>query len=288
MRVFDAVRIGKTLTPADIVTVQDPFETGLAGLFIARRLGAKLHVQVHTDFLSSSYARLSPINFIRQWIATYVLTHADRIRVVSDSIKQSIELRYHPRAPVSVLPIFVDLEKFRRAKVPRDLKAKFSGFKTKLLAVSRLEQEKNINLAISAFAKTAPKDTCLIIVGDGRQIRMLKRCAQDLGVMGRVFFEGQQDPAPYYALTDLVLVPSKYEGYGLVIVEALAAGKPVLSTDVGIAREAGAIIALPQQFSDALHEWFKSGPREGMLAKYPYEHFEEYVNAYCKDIIDVV
>ena len=99
-----------------------------------------------------------------------------------------------------------------------------------------------------------------------------------------VFFEDGKDVAPYYALTDLVLFPSKYDGYGMVIIEALAAGKPVLSTDVGIAREAGAIIAKPEEFPNALLEWFKSGPRTAELKNYQYKNFDEYIAAYCADI----
>jgi glycosyltransferase involved in cell wall biosynthesis len=70
----------------------------------------------------------------------------------------------------------------------------------------------------------------------------------------------------------------------MVIVEALAAGKPVLSTDVGIAREAGAIVATEKDFATVLAEWFKNGPRTGELKNYPYKTFEAYVRAYSDDI----
>ena len=106
-----------------------------------------------------------------------------------------------------------------------------------------------------------------------------------MNVESRVFFEGARDAALYYALADLILVPSKYEGYGLVIVEALAAGKPALSTDVGIAREAGAIVTSEQNFATDLTRWFESGPRAGGLKNYPYKNFEEYVRAYCGDVL---
>ncbi len=99
-----------------------------------------------------------------------------------------------------------------------------------------------------------------------------------------VFFEGQKDASAYYGIADLVLVTSKYEGYGLVIAEALASGKPVLSTDVGAARELGAILAASEKFGEALAEWFKSGPRTAVLQNYPYKNFDEYVRAYCDDI----
>ena len=81
-----------------------------------------------------------------------------------------------------------------------------------------------------------------------------------------------------------MLCPSKYEGYGLVIVEALAAGKPVISTDVGIAREAGAIVVREEKFVEALKEWFVGGPRVGELRDYAYKNFDEYVRAYREDI----
>ena len=68
------------------------------------------------------------------------------------------------------------------------------------------------------------------------------------------------------------------------IVEALPSGNPVLSTDVGIAREAGAAIASREKFPEALGEWFKNGPTEGVLSNYPYKDFEGYVEAYCDDI----
>src|SRR3989344_2687768 len=85
-------------------------------------------------------------------------------------------------------------------------------------------------------------------------------------------------------LANLVLAPSLYEGYGMVIVEALASGVPVLSTDVGIAQETGTIVAPQEKFAEALAEWFKNGPRTGELKNYPYKNFDEYAEAYCDDI----
>src|SRR3989344_3130494 len=285
MRIFNAIRIGKKLPRADVVTAQDPFETGLAGFFIARALGARLHVQIHTDFLSPHFARLSLVNRCRALLARFVLSRADRVRVVSERIAQSLQTKnYTLKTNPTALPIFVDISAIRAATPSPDLVNHFSKFKTRLLVVSRLEPEKNVALTVVSFARSAPKNACLIIVGDGRERGKLERLAQNEGVMGRVFFEGKQDAANYYALADLVLVPSRYEGYGLVIIEALAAGKPVLSTDVCIAREQGAIVVSPERFAGALSEWFKNGPREGHLVGYPYASVEEYVQKYCADI----
>jgi glycosyltransferase involved in cell wall biosynthesis len=265
-----------------VVTVQDPFEAGLAAWYIARALGAPLHVQVHTDFLSPGYARHSLINRVRVSLARFVLSRAARVRVVSERIKKALE-ESGMQVPIAVLPIYVDVERLQKAGHPA-LTARFAAFDKCILIVSRLEPEKNLALGISAFALSAPKDACLIIVGGGSERSRLEAEAREWNIADRVFFEGEQPAASYYALADLLLVTSFYEGYGLVIIEALAAGKPVLSTDVGVAREAGAIVVSPKEFTAALKSWFDIGSRVGRLNAYPYKNFDEYVRSYCADI----
>lgn len=284
---LDAIRIARTLPKPDVVTVQDPFETGIIGWWIARKFQVPLHVQIHTDFHSPRYQIMNLMNYFRvnSGISHFVLRQAKRIRVVSERVKQEM-LKTYPflRVPISVLPIFANIEAMRVGLRDHALDAKLSRFGTKLLVVARLEHEKNVLLALLSFASSAPRDTCLVIVGSGKEMNALENHAKDLNVRDRVFFEGEKDATPYYTLADLILVPSLYEGYGLVIVEALAAGKPVLSTDVGIAREAGAIVTTEEKFADSLAKWFENGPRTGELKNYPYKNFDEYVRAYCDDI----
>ncbi len=256
----------------------------MLGLFIARMLNVPLHVQVHTDFLSPHYTQHSFLNRLRVAIAGFVLHRAQHVRVVSDRIKDEIVVHYRLKTHISVLPIFVDVEKFRDAPRLSGLEACFEQFKTKLLIVSRLEPEKNVALAIESFAKASPRESCLIIIGSGSEEEKLKKLTQEKNIAERVFFENAAAPIDYYPIVDLVLVTSHYEGYGLVIIEALAAGKPVLSTDVGIARAAGAIITSEQEFPAALAQWFKDGPRTMQLKNYSYKNFEEYVREYSDDI----
>ncbi len=274
---LDALRTARKLPKPDVVTVQDPFETGLTGWLIARRLNVPLHVQIHTDFLSPEFAKLSFLNRARVWIAGFVLRRASHIRVVSERIKKSIEERYHLNVSASVLPIFVDVKRIKETP-DNDVPITAKKYSYTVLVVSRSGSEKNIQLATDAFEKVAPPDARLIVCGDIEEKDIIDQQS------GRIFFVGYQDPTPFYKKADLVLVPSLYEGYGLVIIEALAAGKPVLSTDVGIAREAGAIVTTSEQFSATLAEWFKNGPRTGELKNYPYKDFDEYIRAYVRDI----
>lgn len=281
---LNAIFMAAKMPWPDVVSVQDPFETGLIGLIISRFVQKPLHVQVHTDFLAPEYTRHSLLNRFRVWVAGIVLKRAARVRVVSERIRISIQTRYRLDTPVSVLPIFVDIEKIRATSPSTTLSARFERYSKKILYVGRLEPEKHPCLALRAFAKAALQGACLIVVGSGSEAAYLRKLASELGIIDRVFFEGETSSAPYYALADLVLVTSRYEGYGLVIVEALARGIPVLSTDVGIAREAGALVSSEHEYADALRRWFVDGPREGRLTGYPYANFEEYVAAYCADI----
>lgn len=280
---LDAWHILRSIPKPDVISVQDPFEAGLLALLFSKITQTPLHVQVHTDLFAPAFSA-SLLNRIRVLIAWFVLRRADRIRVVSERIKKDIVEKYRVPAPVSVLPIYVNIDAFKNTEVPAELSQKFTRFTRKLLFVGRFEPEKNPCLALRAFAESAPKDACLIMVGDGSERDHLEKLAKELHVEDRVFFEGLRDAAPYYKLADLLLVTSRYEGYGLVIVEALASGTPVLATDVGIARDAGAIVTPYETYGATLNDWLMKGGREGELRAYPYSDFDQYVEAYCKDI----
>lgn len=278
---FDAWRRATRLPKPDVVTTQDPFETGLVALWTARSLGVPLHVQIHTDPTARGFVRGSLRNRIRRGIMWFVLRRASRIRVVLSRTKDDLRAA-GIKAPISVLPIFVDVARFRQ--LPR---MKHPRFKISLLFFGRFEKEKHPCLALDALraARRAGHDAGLTIIGEGSELQFLKERARGYGLESRVEFVGwQKDIAPQLSMADIVLVPSRYEGYGLIIVESLAAGVPVLATDVGIAREAGAIVASAKEFPSALVRWIQDGPRSASLVSYPYRDFDEYVERYCADI----
>ena len=104
--------------------------------------------------------------------------------------------------------------------------------------VSRLQKEKDVGLAIDVFkaVSEAKADVALVIVGDGSERKNLEAKVRNFGLEKKVFFEGwQSDILSYYKTADVYLSTSLYEGYGLSLVEALASGLPVVTTDVGIA-----------------------------------------------------
>ena len=101
-----------------------------------------------------------------------------------------------------------------------------------ILAAGRLVKEKGFHVAIRALAQLEDKTARLVILGDGPQCEDLTLLADSLGVADRVEFAGYvPDISPWLAKARLLLLSSYYEGFGAVLVEALAAGRPVVSTD---------------------------------------------------------
>lgn len=238
--VLDMLRIAKQSIngTVDVVTAQDPFETGLAGWLIRRRLKSKLQLQVHTDFLSPYFGRMSFKNFIRVNIAKRLLPKADSIRVVSERIKRSLVDLGLPEEKIAVLPIFVSLVPNEAPEI--DLHKKYSQFETIVFMASRLEPEKNISLAIRAFADVARANSKigLVIAGSGSEQKHLEQLVAMYQLQDSVVFEGfVRNLAQYFASADIFLNTSNYEGYGRTLIEAAVAGLPIITTDVGLVGE---------------------------------------------------
>lgn len=104
---------------------------------------------------------------------------------------------------------------------------------TRVLTVGSFKAQKNYDLLLRAFAKIIHLPAArLMFVGSGAGEVKLRGLAEKLGILDRVIFAGfHHDPTPFYHTADLFVLSSNYEGFGNVIVEALASGTPVVSTN---------------------------------------------------------
>jgi glycosyltransferase involved in cell wall biosynthesis len=109
----------------------------------------------------------------------------------------------------------------------------WSGTHKRLLAVGTLTRVKDYTTLLNALALLRQKvDARLLILGEGECRDSLRAHVKQLGVEASVFMHGfVSDPSPYYSRTDLHVLSSTSEGLPTVIIEALAAGAPVVSTD---------------------------------------------------------
>lgn len=230
--------IGKSHRKDFTVSSQDPFETGLVAWLLSKRLKADFHVQVHGDFFGNSYwLTASPLNRWRQRLGQWLIKKANRVRVVSLRIKQSLLELGVESQKIVLLPVGFSLKPFltvgeeRRYKNSSDLH---------FLYVGRLAPEKNLASLLKAFALIQPQhqNTRLTLVGDGPESLKLRELVGQLDLKETVSFVPWTENVPKVMKeADVLVLTSYHEGFGLVILEAMAAGLPVVTTDVGCVGE---------------------------------------------------
>jgi len=178
---------------------------------------------VRTVGVENSYdAPARPWTRVSTWAAAAAL---DAHVAVGERVARIIEHEYRLRAG--------SIRAIASAAVPRPVvDPKSFGPGPIVGAVTRLSTEKGVDVAVRALA-TMP-ETTFVVVGGGGQLQELEQLAEDLGRGERTFFFGYQpDPQDYVAGMDVVVQPSRREAVGLAVLEAMAAGLPVVATDVG-------------------------------------------------------
>jgi glycosyltransferase involved in cell wall biosynthesis len=136
--------------------------------------------------------------------------------------------RSWPAARVGVIPNGVDLERFCPPSRTRPAQP------LRLLCVGRLVRQKGVRYALGALAESKSA-TVLRIVGDGPERAQLEGMATSLGIHERVEFTGwvaRSELSAHYQWADALVLPSFEEGMANVVLEALAAGLPVITTDI--------------------------------------------------------
>lgn len=230
----------------EVVSAQDPFEQGWAAAKAVRGTAAKLHIQIHTDFLSPWFVRsgvfrsmrihMPYLNRFRLRIAKKVLPQASAVRAVSKRVRDSVVATYGATVPEpSVIPISVGRE------VPEAVALPAHNFSFAFMCSGRLEPEKRVEdilMALGRIAHSYPS-VGLVIVGEGSERKKLEKLSAKLGLATRVLFMGEQGKDAWGLMksANVFVQASAYEGYGRTLIEAALAKVPIITTDVGIVGE---------------------------------------------------
>jgi glycosyltransferase involved in cell wall biosynthesis len=249
IQVLDKGHLGSVLALARLIRRQQPdiaiaaiasanfklslahFLARLQQFFLPRRKRSRLVLTYHgfeehkTGWLS--WLGLIGLPLIGRW--------ADRVVAVSDALRDDLQHSWRASS-ANLMRIHnpVHLPVHTNPVTRADLAAR----EKLVLSVGRLVPTKRFDLLIKGFAKLPDEDARLIILGEGPERDNLQALIDQLGLSERVQLPGYTtDTASFYAKARCFALTSPKESFGLVLVEALSHGVPVVSTDNGGARE---------------------------------------------------
>lgn len=230
----------------DVFHAQHPFLLGGTARRLARELGRPLAFTYHT--LYEKYAHYVPLPRLlvaRRAVcwSTRFANSADVVIAPSEALAERLSAQ-GVHQPIEVIPTGVDLGRFRATDraVARGAAA-LPAAGPLLLYVGRLDREKNLVFLLHAFARIAAAHPTvrLALVGRGTQEHALRTIAAARPGAERVHFVGGIDPAEvvrYYQAADVFVFASTTETQGLAVLEAMAAGLPVVAVRASGVEEA--------------------------------------------------
>lgn len=169
-------------------------------------------------------------------VTRFSIGKSDGITAVSEYLKRETVDRFNvPPDRIEVVPNFVDLGHYRRDIEPCHRKRFATEAEKVIMHISNFRSVKRVTDVVRVFAGIArERPARLVFIGDGPERGSTQQMAEQEGVADRVVFLGKQDSvAEILACADLFLLPSESEAFGLVALEAMACGVPVVGSRVG-------------------------------------------------------
>ena len=172
-----------------------------------------------------------------EWMLTY---ESSEVIVNSNYMKNELQRLFGlPYEKINVVPNGVNLNLFSGIEKDYDFRRRFAADNEKIiLFMGRLVYEKGIQTLISAMPKILANyhDAKLIVAGKGGMIDELRNQVNYLGLGNKVYFTGylgSKDVQRMYKCADVAVFPSTYEPFGIVALEAMLSGTPVVTSDIG-------------------------------------------------------
>lgn len=245
--------------PFDMVHVHTPFVAHYAGVRYARHRGLPCVETYHTFFEEylHHYVPVLPRPLGRTVARAFTRSQCAQVQALiapSEPLRQALR-EYGVQTPVHVIPTGLPADRFEPGNAQRfRALAGLPPHRPLVTYVGRVAHEKNIEFLVRVFARVhqAVPDAMLVIAGEGPAREPLRRLVEDLGLSADVCFVGYLDRntslLDCYAGASVFVFASRTETQGLVLLEALAQGTPVVSTaELGtksiLAPACGAIVA---------------------------------------------
>jgi glycosyltransferase involved in cell wall biosynthesis len=164
------------------------------------------------------------------------LRHANRIIAISQAVRRFlIAVEKADAGKIDVVPYGIDADACERSAHSGSFRRAIGAKAEPIVGfVGRLTRQKGVDVLLRAFAQveTRHPDARLVLAGDGPDRPALEKLARSLGLRRAMFLGWRSDIADIMADVSLLAVPSRWEGFGLVALEAMALGKPVVAARV--------------------------------------------------------
>ena len=224
----------------DIIHVHD-WLTAEAGVSSKHFLNKSLVSTVHSTEVGRSQGLHNPDSFLIDGIEWWMTYEAKRVIVCSNSVKWELESHFNlPHDKVTVIPNGVEISNFN-LNINREKVKRRYGIKPNeriVLFIGRLVPQKGVDTLIKAVPLIIQRhrDAKILIAGDGWSRTYLEELAKSMGLGDHVRFLGfisDWELADLMVAADVLVVPSVYEPFGIVALEGMAAGTPVVATNIG-------------------------------------------------------
>lgn len=166
---------------------------------------------------------------------TFSINHSDRVTAVSESLKEDTLRLFEIRKNIQVIPNFIDIDKIKSKGKPCERSLLASKEEKILSHISNFRPLKRILDVIAIFEGVHPKvKSKLMMVGEGPEKQKAVQYVKEKGLEERVLFLGNSNEIEkILCYSDLFLLPSEKESFGLSALEAMAHGVPVISSNAG-------------------------------------------------------
>ncbi len=222
--------------PIDLIHAHTAYPDGFASAMLGRAIGRPTVVTLHGGDVNLYFRR-----FFGRRLGLWAISHAGRVIAASNSLRRTVvEEHGADAATITVIPSGADVARFKpmpQSKAQGELGLR--GDTRRVLYVGAIARSKGIDYLLKAFARllpTTPDPGQLLLIGDGHYARSARVMADQLGIAQYVTFLGQRpnDQIPLWMnACDVLVLPSLSEGLGVVLIEAMACGKPVVATTCG-------------------------------------------------------
>ncbi|MCQ6959951.1 N-acetyl-alpha-D-glucosaminyl L-malate synthase BshA [Mucilaginibacter aquariorum] len=168
-------------------------------------------------------------------VVTFSINKSDGVTAVSEHLKQDTYKYFDIEKDIRVIPNFIDLTRFSLKAKDHFKKAIAPNGEKVLVHTSNFRKVKRTEDVVKMFAKVIEKiPSKLLMVGDGGERSVCEQLSRDLGISEHVRFLGKQDAIEeILSVSDLFLMPSQSESFGLAALEAMACKVPVISSNAG-------------------------------------------------------